>query len=500
MSLLRSGVYNLAGALLPAVVLFVTIPVIVHRLGAEAYGALVLITSIVGYFGILDVNAHAGTVKYVAEHHARTEDDRVAQVVTTGALLHAALGLTGACLLWVLAPWLVDVVFRFDLGWRAEALAALRWSAVAFVVGQLQQWLQSLPQALQRYDITGRLDALFGTLIPLATLVAVLAGGALVAIVVVRLVLSGLHALLLARAVSALLPALRPARPDGVTVRALAAFSTWSWLQRLAALTTANADKLLIGAQQSVLALAAYVIPYTLCSRVFGLLYRLQQAVFPLSSALAASGNLAALKGSSVRLQRCTLYLNVALCLLCALFAKELLHYWLHGQPSDASALVLVLVSYTLMADSLTHVPSLVNDGLGRPRLTATAALLRAGIGLAAAAAALTWGDIVWLAASQLLVSVAMALGFLRVVHRRSLPWTLGEVARPVYALNAAVLAVGTALLLWRWHGPVLDPLAFALALGVASALLAVVGWRLVLQGDERQRLGAAWRGVLGTR
>lgn len=500
MSLLRNGAYNLAGALLPAVVLFVTIPVIVHRLGAEAYGALVLITSIVGYFGILDINATAGTVKYVAEHHARAEHERVARVVTTGALLHAVLGLVGAAALWALTPWLVDEVFQFDGGWRAEALGALRWSAVAFVVGQLQQWLQSLPQALQRYDVTGRLDALFGTLVPLATLAVVLAGGALVAIVVARLLLSLLHVLLLARAVRGLLPALRPARPDGDTVRALAAFSTWSWLQRLASLTTANADKLLIGAQHSMAALAAYVIPYTLCSRIFGLLYRLQQAVFPLTSALAATGDLDGLRASSVRLQRCTLYLNVVLCLLCGLFAKELLHYWLQGRQSPASALVLVLVAYTLMADSMTHVPSLVNDGLGRPRLTAAAALLRAALGLAGAAAALAWGDIVWLAASQLVVSVVVGLGFLAVVHRRSLPWSLGQVARPVYALNAAVLTAGTALLLWRWPAPVLDPVPFAVALAVIVALLAAVGWRLVLQVDERQRIGLAWRGLVGLR
>ncbi|MEN9629543.1 MAG: hypothetical protein RJA10_2770, partial [Pseudomonadota bacterium] len=51
MTLLRNGVFNLAGALLPAVALFITIPLIITRLGAEAYGALVLVTSIVGYFG-----------------------------------------------------------------------------------------------------------------------------------------------------------------------------------------------------------------------------------------------------------------------------------------------------------------------------------------------------------------------------------------------------------------------------------------------------------------
>ena len=52
MSFLRNSAFHFVGGLLPAVALFVTIPIILHRMGPDAYGALVLITSIVGYFGI----------------------------------------------------------------------------------------------------------------------------------------------------------------------------------------------------------------------------------------------------------------------------------------------------------------------------------------------------------------------------------------------------------------------------------------------------------------
>lgn len=488
MTLLRNGAFNFAGALLPAVALFITIPLIVQRLGAEAYGALVLVTSIVGYFGIIDINATAGTVKYVAEHRARGDDERVSQVVSAAAALHLLVGLAGAAVLFFGARVAVQDLFRVDAHWQAEAEATLRWSALAFVVGQVQALLNSLPQALQRYDLSGRLEAVFGTLVPLSTLAVVVAGGSLVEIVQARLLLSAAHAGLLWRGTRRLMPGLHWARPGPGAARRLLHFSAWSWLQRLAALTAQNADKLLVGAQQSLAALAAYVIPLTLCSRVFGLLYRLLQAVFPLASALQAQGRIEQLRHSSVMLQRYTLYLNVSACLLCAGFARELLHYWLQGRLPQTSTVVLVLVAYTLLVDSLTNVPSLVNDGLGRPQLTALAALLRAGLGVAAAALALAVGDIVWLALSQLAVAALLAAGFLWVVHRHSLPWRWGEVARPVYGLNAAVLALGTALLAWRWQAPVLAPAAFAASLGLAALVLALLGWFAVLHEPHRRQ------------
>ena len=214
--------------------------------------------------------------------------------------------------------------------------------------------------------------------------------------------------------------------------------------------------------------------------------------MFPLASALQALGQINRLRRSSVVLQRYTLFLNVCACLLCAGFARELLHYWLQGRLPQTSAVVLVLVAFTLLVDSATNVPSLVNDGLGRPQITAMASLLRAGLGVVAAALALAVGDIVTLAVSQLGVAVVVAGGFLWAVHRHSLPWRWRDVAGPVYGLNAAVLATGAALLVWRWQAPVLSPGGFAAGLAVATLTLAAVGWWAVLQPAHRRRV-LAW-------
>ena len=489
MSFLRNSAFNFVGGLLPAVALFATIPIILHRMGPDAYGALVLITSIVGYFGIIDVNATAGTVKYVAQHQARGEHDEIGRVVSFGLLIYMAIGLAGAAALFTGAGWLVDSAFKIPLDWRDDALGALQVSALAFFFGQLQLFLQSIPQALGRFDLSGQFDALFGTLVPLATIAVVLGGGGLTAIVITRLVLSVCHCTALLVAVRRLLPGLRLRRPDRATTRKVASFSAFSYLQRLASVTYLNADKLLIGAQQSMSALATYVVPYTLVSRVFALVQRLMQAIFPLSSQLNARGDRAALKATFIYVSRYITFLNIGVCLTLAIFARELLTYWLHAKPDSRAVLILITVAYGLFIESLSNVPSLVNDGLGRPHITGAAAVLRVGAGVLAAWWVLQWGGIVEVALSQFVVSLVFVTGFLVFVHRRSLPWTLGEVAGQVYGFNFIVLTVGTALVAWRWHEPVLAFWHFVVALLLLLMLLGILGWAVVLLPEHRQRL-----------
>ena len=115
--------------------------------------------------------------------------------------------------------------------------------------------------------------------------------------------------------------------------------------------------------------------------------------------------------------------------------------------------------------------------------------LVRAVLGVSAAVWVLARYDIVALAASQLLVTVLVSTAFIGVVHRHSLPWRLVDVARPVYALNALVLGVGTVVLAWRWPQPVLEPAPFAAAVVSTTLLLGAIGWMLVLRPAHRQRL-----------
>lgn len=489
MSLARNAIFNFIGALAPALAALLTVPVLVAHLGTAEYGVLVLITAIVGYFAVLDVNVTAGSVKYIAEYNAQGDAERVRQVLSFGAGLYLAIGVVGGTLIAVFAEALATGVFRIPPESHASSVLALRWAGAAFVVAQLQVFLQSVPQALERYDVTGKLESGFGTAASVASMLAALAGGGLVAVVLVRFVLSLANVALLIHLIRRLLPAAGLARPARAVVRALAGFSAYSYLARLAAISAANTDKLLIGAMVDMRALALYSVPFLLVNRVFALTFRLAQVMFPKASAMASQGRHDELLQTYLQATRYVVFLNATLSLLLAGFAPELLRYWAGKAFGVEAVQVMVLIVGAVFADSLTNLPSLVNDGLGRPRNSGISALLRALVGFAAAWFAIRWAGILGAAWALLTVSTLAMLLFNAYVHRHSLRVALADVWRQGLAPSAPLFALALAAAAVAPSRALLAPLPFV-GLGLAIVVVvAAYGWRSVMLPMHRERL-----------
>jgi O-antigen/teichoic acid export membrane protein len=79
LSLLRNALSNLLGAVIPALVALGTVPLVVRGLGDASYGVYSLVTAIVGYFAVLDINVTAGSVKYIAEFNAGKDYGRISE-------------------------------------------------------------------------------------------------------------------------------------------------------------------------------------------------------------------------------------------------------------------------------------------------------------------------------------------------------------------------------------------------------------------------------------
>src|SRR5215468_7962119 len=76
-----------------AAVGFVLAPYMVSRLGDSQYGLWVLVGSLVGYLGLLDLGVRGAVTVYVARHHG-TGDDRAASRIVSSALFLFAITAT----------------------------------------------------------------------------------------------------------------------------------------------------------------------------------------------------------------------------------------------------------------------------------------------------------------------------------------------------------------------------------------------------------------------
>lgn len=488
-TVVRNSLANFGGAALPALVTLFTLPIIVAQLGEAEYGVLALIVAIVGYFAIIDVNVTAGSVKFLAEFHAKGEKTKIAQVVSLGLLIYLFIGGVGGVGIVLAAPWLVSHVFQVPPALHDSATLALQVGGAGFLFGQLQLYLQSIPQSLGRYDISAGYEASFGVLVPLLTVGVVLMGGGLVGIVVVRLVASIVNVILLGRRNLRLLPEYRWAIPGREIVGQVLSFSGFAYLKNIASVTYLQADKLIIGALVGMQALTLYVVPFTLVSRVFNMTYRLGAVMFPASSALAARDEMDRLRRLYLVAVRYTVFLNGVIAALLIVLAYMLLKLWMGESFAARSSTVLALLAGAAFLDSLTNLPTLINDGLGHPKLTGLLSVVRAAVGATSAYLMVGALGIQGAAISQLLVSAVLGTLFLLYVHGRTVPvplmMYLGQGIAP-----ALLCALVPALAGW-WLASLFAP-GFLGAAGVAVFLLGsmgALGYRFVLRQEDKNAL-----------
>jgi len=494
LQLVRNAFANLLGAAIPAAVALATVPLIVRGLGDAGYGVYALITAIVGYFAIIDINVTAGSVKHIAAHWAQGAqrqgaNDDIAETITFGLLVYSALGALGGLAVWAGAPWLVRDVFSVPAALCASATAALEVAALGFFVGQLQSYLDSVPQSLLRYDSSARLDVLFGSVVPAATVLVLTAGGGLVQVILLRLVASSVHCLLLWRTIHRLLPALRLRWPAQALRRSLLHFSAYACLNRFAAMSYAYADKLMIGALVGVAGLAVYAVASTLANRLLGLTGRLASVLFPAASALAASNELPRLVQIYLKASRYLTFINGAMLLLVAVFAEPILRYWMSAAFAQRGATVLAVMALSQFVDALTGLPSLVNDGMGHPAVTGGFALARALLGLATVYVGVLLAGIDGAAWGHLAASTLMTTVFLRHVHGRTVPVQLRAVVTGAY-LPCALGLLAIALLAMLGKTAAASHLGALVGIGLATcAALALYGAFAIAAPADRDRI-----------
>lgn len=486
LDLAKNALSNLAGAVVPAAVALLTVPLVVKGLGDAGYGLYSLVTAIVGYFAVLDINVTAGSVKYIAQYNASAERERISETITFGVLVYAALGLAGALALYFGAEAFVTRLYAVPPALHEEAVTTLKVAALGFFITQLDNYLSSVPQALMRFDISSRFEVLFGILVPLSTVVVLMFGYGLVEVILVRVAASALNCLMLWQAIGNLVPDLAWRMPTARLKRELLGFSAYSFFSRFATLTYAHADKLIVGALAGVAPLAWYTVAATLANRILSLTYRLAGVFFPAASSLAARGEHARLNRIYLKANRYIVFINASVLVLVAVFAQPILLYWMNADFARNGALVLQLIALSQFIDSLTNLPTLVNDGMGHPRISGMFALARAVLGTL----------LVWLGVSRfgidgaawghLATSTVLSAGLLVVVHGRTVPSRLSDLVSHAYLpslFGVGLVALAAWLLRPLARPGVLDLVLLVLLTGV---LLAAAGALFVLDRNDK--------------
>jgi O-antigen/teichoic acid export membrane protein len=388
------------------------------------------------------------------------------------------LGILGGVLIAGLAGWLVGDALNIPPELREEARTSFYLLAFSLPWVITTAGLRGLLEANQSFGLVNALRVPSG-LFTYVGPVAVLPFSQSLAVVVAALVVGRVVACLAHLVVCLrVFPALRRSRSVGrKEMGDLMRIGGWMTVSNLVSPLMTHVDRFLIAAFISMTAVAYYVTPYEVITKLWLVPAALLGVLFP-AFASAYARDQARTSELFDRGVRAVFLIMFPATLIVVTLAYEGLDLWLGAEFAANSTRVLQWLAVGVFINSLGQVPYSVVQGIGRPDITGKLHLAELPFYLLA-----IW----WLGQSRGIEGVAIAwtlratidTTLLFIAARRFLPASAADMRRTaqMVLVSLAVLGVGAV------------ETGLAVKLGLLAAFLtlfAVVGWFRILAPSER--------------
>jgi O-antigen/teichoic acid export membrane protein len=369
MSIKRNTLINLIGATAPMLISLMIVPLYLRLVGEARFGILVLVWLFVGYFEFFDFGIGKATANHIARLRDAPPSAREA-AFWTGALINGMLGLLGGLVLLVGGHYGVTGYFgdRLSGELNEEIRMALPWMAFAVPVGTVSVVGIAALEARERFLTLNTMQVLVTALIQLSPLLVAWWRGpaldGLIGATVISRIGANLPVFLACRRYVPLL-----GRPRFRKSLAAPLFRYGGWVTVTAVIgpILVSVDRLLIGSQIGLTAVAHYTVPYNLVTKFQILPASLMRTLFPRFSLLEWEECAPIARQAVFALAAITLPLAVA----GVIVMKPFLSVWIGVGFAEVAAPLGEILLIGVWINSLAWVPTVMLQGQGRPSIVA---------------------------------------------------------------------------------------------------------------------------------
>ncbi len=479
---------NWGGFFLSGVVNFLLAPFVVRHLGNTFYGISVLILSLTGYLGLLDLGVRGAVTRYIARYHALADHESSSRFASSALALFAALGAVSVLLcvtLAVFAPALP--IAAEDRGW-ARVLLVLLGPNVA--VGLISGVFSGILMALQRFDHLNAVGVVSTAVRALAIVLALSAGGGLIALVWIHLATT-----LAATGASAwisfrLYPQLRVRAQDfdWEHVRLAISFSAFSFVLVVFDTGIFYLNSVITGVLLSASAVTFFAIAANLVQYTRAIVAGISKTSTPMASALESRGDARGLQRSLLSGASFATAVILPVAVTFLLRGGPFIRLWMGPQYAELSGKVLWILSLGLIFSANNQVALATMLGISQHEPLVPVFLGQALCTLAIGVAVVRTFGIVGIAWAITLPYLAVSLVYWPWYLRRKLKvpvrsYVLASWARPLAAVVPFALCTYGIEKLW----PATNLVFFFLQTGVILPLALAGFWFACLTRPERQ-------------
>ena len=194
MSRTRNVLSNWGGYIFAAGINFLLSPFIVHSLGDVSYGIWVLLGSLVGYLGLLDLGVRAAVTRYIARFHTQEDHLEATRVASSALAIFSLIGILAIAIAGILAIFIAQV-FQIPAELVSVARVVLLVGGINMAVSMVSGVYGGIVAGLQRFDYINTVEVGIGAIRALAIVLALNAGLGLISLAGIQLGMSAFRGL-----------------------------------------------------------------------------------------------------------------------------------------------------------------------------------------------------------------------------------------------------------------------------------------------------------------
>lgn len=316
-----------------------------NKLGTEAYGIFAIVMVVIGYFGFLELGLGKATIKYVSEYYAKNDIETIRKVIGAALCVYFIMGIVGVVLIISLTDLLVFKILKVPYALKDTSKLVFYIAAIGFLINMPSNVFGSIPKALQRFDITNKVDIVMGSLQILLSVYLLYLGYFLKEMVILNVFISLASIIVYIVLTKKLLPTINfRFKFDKDTFKLLFKFGGYVALDNMLITLSARINQLIIGIYLPISYVAFYVVPHSIVSKVSFIPGSISQATFPAFSELSNMSQKVSLQDLYLRSTKYIVILTVPFIVLFTVFAEKFLYFWMGEEFAQKGTLLLQIL------------------------------------------------------------------------------------------------------------------------------------------------------------
>lgn len=364
LSIKSNSLWNIGNYGFSIVSLFFLFPFMIRHLGDSNYGFFIFLGTINGMANIANFGFGEATLRFIALYHNTCDSEKLIKILSTSFWTYFVLGsITTLCII-VFANPIVGLLHETQID-KEFAIYLVKISAFTFLIRFVMGIYSTIPQAIQRFDISSKI-AISETVLRVALYIVVLfldygLEGIVFSELALAIIVSLANILISSKLLNSVAFFIKPSIS---AFKEIFNYSIFSFLTQLVGLLWQYSDRILLGYFIGTAAIAYFSVPQQIIFKILGL-------VAAASAVLLPRFSMNKIDEPSKKLYKEFTLLSLLFSILVfstlSLVIKDFIALWISPSFAKDTKYIAVILSISCMIRGAFPIYESLFKGIGKP-------------------------------------------------------------------------------------------------------------------------------------